>query len=76
MTDVQRFDQAVAAARRELDGKMLADMTALIEITVKWKQDPTAFSEVFYSGVGDAYPSGADPRERISSQPRPDRARR
>jgi hypothetical protein len=34
MTDVQRFDRAVAAAQKELDGKMLADMTILIETTV------------------------------------------
>jgi hypothetical protein len=46
--DVQRFDRAVEAAREELDGKMLADMTAFIEITVEWKRNPAAFSKGAY----------------------------
>ena len=45
---MQRFDRAVEAAREELDGKMLADMTAFIEITVEWKRNPAAFSKGAY----------------------------
>ena len=66
MTEVQKFDRAGAAAREELDGKMLADMTAFIEITVEWKRDPTAFSKRAYAGVGKV-----DHRGPVPPHPRP-----
>jgi hypothetical protein len=68
MTEVQKFDRAVAAAREELDGKMLADMTAFIEITVKWRRDPTAFSKGAYAPYAGA--ANVDRRDRIPPQPR------